>query len=201
MVPPEFGPRIGPHSNPVTAGEPAGHCLPAAYGRLPSTAARALHRPAPLFGRGSGVLLPVTACFIGGYSTTFLRLRQGVGGGFFCRCRQGGPSGPAQGGPCDVGSRPVPGGGSRLSREKARTHSVAGGGPPPPLFRARLLSLARFGGCAALFRSMGYYGAHVCTLIWRLSFIKMLFSIFLLENASQIGLRTPEGIAPRPFQR
>ena len=148
MVPPEFGPRIGPHSNPVTAGEPAGHCLPAAYGRLPSTAARALHRPAPLFGRGSGVLLPVTACFIGGYSTTFLRLRQGVGGGFFCRCRQGGASGPAQVSTCEVGSRPVPGGGSRLSLGESPDAKSRGGWPPaPPGFRARSFPLARFGGC------------------------------------------------------
>ena len=133
MVPPEFGPRIGPHSNPVTAGEPAGHCLPAAYGRLPSTAARALHRPAPLFGRGSGVLLPVTACFIGGYSTTFLRLRQGVGGGFFCRCRQGGASGPAQVRTCTVVSRPTPGGSPAFSGESRRKER-RGPCPLDPLF-------------------------------------------------------------------
>ena len=40
--------------------------------------------------------------------------------------------GPAQVQTCNVGSRPVPGGGSRLSLEKARTQRVAGG-PPPPL--------------------------------------------------------------------
>ena len=63
MVPPEFGPKKerGPHSNPITAG----HCLPAAYGRLPSTTARALHRPAPLLGGEVGVLFPVTASYIG----------------------------------------------------------------------------------------------------------------------------------------
>ena len=37
--------------------------------------------------------------------------------------------GPPQGGPCGVVSRPVPGGGSRLSLEKARTQRVAGEGP------------------------------------------------------------------------
>ena len=57
--------------------------------------------------------------------------------------------GPAQVSPCKVVSRPVPGGGSRLSLEKARTQRVAGGWPPaPPFFRARSFPLARFGvGC------------------------------------------------------
>ena len=50
---------------------------------------------------------------------------------------------------------------------------------------------------------MGYYGAHLRTLIWELSFAKMLFSIFFLENASQIGFRIPEVTvtAPRTYQR
>ena len=56
--------------------------------------------------------------------------------------------GPSQVQACGVVSRPVPGGGSRLSLEKARTQRVAGGCPPPPQFRARSLALARFGvGC------------------------------------------------------
>ena len=111
------------------------------------------------------------------------------------------PSGLPQVSPCDVGSRPVPGGGSRLSLEKARTQRVAGGGPPPPCFMARSFPLARFGGCATLFRSWGYYGAHVRALIWGLSFAKFFFSIFFPENASQIGLRISEEIAPLPYQR
>ena len=53
--------------------------------------------------------------------------------------------GPPQGGPCGVVSRPVPGGGSRLSLEKARTQRVAGEGPRPPFFRARSFPLAGFG--------------------------------------------------------
>ena len=110
--------------------------------------------------------------------------------------------GPAQVSTCEVGSRPVPGGGSRLSLEKARTQRVAGGGPPPPLFlwpaRSHSLVLAWWG---ALFRSMGYYGAHVRALIWGLSFAKFFFSIFFPENASQIGLRISEEIAPLPYQR
>ena len=43
---------------------------------------------------------------------------------------------------------------------------------------ARSLALARFGGCSTLSRWWGYYGAHVRALIWRLSFAKMLSSIF-----------------------
>jgi len=66
---------------------------------------------------------------------------------------------------------------------------------------ARSLSLARFGGCAALFRSWGYYGTYLHALIWKLSFAKMLFIIFFSENASQIGLRISEEIAPLPYQK
>ena len=36
---------------------------------------------------------------------------------------------------------------------------------------------------------------------WNLSFTKMLSNIFSFENASQIGLGIPEGIAPRTDQR
>ena len=73
--------------------------------------------------------------------------------------------------------------------------------PWTPGFDGRSLALARFGGCAALFRSIGYYEPHVRALIWRLSFAKMLFRIFFRENAFQIGLSIPEGIAPLPYQR
>ena len=64
--------------------------------------------------------------------------------------------GPAQVQTCNVGSRPVPGGGSRLSLEKARTQRVAGGGPRPPLFLwpARWHSLVLALG-ATLFRWWG----------------------------------------------
>ena len=34
------------------------------------------------------------------------------------------------------------------------------------MFKARSLSLARFGGCATLFRSWGYFEAHLRALIW-----------------------------------
>ena len=72
--------------------------------------------------------------------------------------------------------------------------------PPPPCFKGLSFPLARFGGCATLFRSMGYYELHVRTLIWELSFAKMLFSIFFPENASQIGLSIPEEIVPLSYQ-
>ena len=39
------------------------------------------------------------------------------------------------------------------------------------------------------------------SLIWKPSFPEMLFSIFSLENASQIGLSIPEEIASRTYQR
>ena len=120
--------------------------------------------------------------------------------GWVCH-RQVVPSRPAQGQTCNVVPRPVPGGGSRLSLEKARTQRVAGGCPPPPFFMARSLALAHFGGCGASFRWMGYSEPHVRALIWGLSFSKMLFSILFLENASQIGLRISDEIAPRPHQR
>ena len=55
----------------------------------------------------------------------------------------------------------------------------AGGKPPgPPVFMARLLPLARFGVCATLSRSWGYFAAHLRTLIWRLSFIKCFSAYF-----------------------
>ena len=66
---------------------------------------------------------------------------------------------------------------------------------------ARSFPLARFGGCGALFRWWGYFGTNVRTLIWGLSFGKCFLSIFFSENAFQIGLSIPEGIAPRTDQR
>ena len=91
--------------------------------------------------------------------------------------------------------------GARLSPEKAGGKSAGGGAPWTPSFMARSLPLARFGGCAALFRSFVYFGAHLRALIWGLSFGKILFSIFSLENASQIGFSILEVIASRTHQR
>ena len=109
--------------------------------------------------------------------------------------------GPAQVQACDVVPRPVPGGGSRLSLRESPDAKSRGGWPPaPPFSMVRLLPLARFGGCAALFRSWGYFEAHLRALIWGLSFAKMLFSIFYPENASQIGFGIPEEIVPLSYQ-
>ena len=94
------------------------------------------------------------------------------GAALACCCRQVVPLGPAQVQNCEVGSRPVPGGGSRLSLEKARTQRVAGEGPRPPFFlwpaRSHSLVLAWWGAAG---RSLGYYGAHVHALIWDAFFV------------------------------
>ena len=91
--------------------------------------------------------------------------------------------------------------GARLSPEKAGGKSAGGSAPWTPGFDSRSLSLARFGGCGALFRSLGYFGTHLCALIWELSFAKMLSNIFFPKNASQIGFSIPEEIAPLPYQK
>ena len=52
--------------------------------------------------------------------------------------------GPPQDRTCEVVSRPVPGGGSRLSLEKARTQRVAGEGPAPPFFNGPLVGTRSF---------------------------------------------------------
>ena len=97
--------------------------------------------------------------------------------------------------------RPVPGGGSRLSLEKARTQRVAGGPPAPPFFRGRSFPLARFGVVGRRGTIVVFICNHFRALIWGLSFGKILFSIFSLENASQIGFSILEVIASRTHQR
>ncbi len=57
------------------------------------------------------------------------------------------------------------------------------GDAPAPFLMARSLPLARFGGCATLFRWWGYYGAQVRTLIW----IRILRERGLEENAFRCG--------------
>ena len=124
----------------------------------------------------------------------------GGAGGLVCR-RQVVLLRPSQVGTCDVGSPPGPGRGIQAFSRESPDAKSRGGGPPPPRFRGRSLALARFGGCAALFRSIGYYEPHVRALIWRLSFAKMLFRIFFRENAFQIGLSIPEVTTPLSYQR
>ena len=109
--------------------------------------------------------------------------------------------GPSQVQTCDVGSRPTPGGSPAFSGESRRKERRGLCPLDPRFFMARSLSFARFGGCAALFRSWGYYGTYLHALIWRLSFEKFFFSIFFLENASQIGLSIAEEIVLLSHQR
>ena len=116
--------------------------------------------------------------------------RRGAGG-LVCR-RQVVRFGLSQVRTCEVGSRPVPGGGSRLSLEKARTQRVAGGCPPPPRFRGRSFPLARFGGCGALSRWWGYFGAHLRALIW----IRILRERGLGEKVFRGGAYHPRRLPP-----
>jgi hypothetical protein len=68
------------------------------------------------------------------------------GGRVFLPVSAGGPSRPAQVSTCDVCSRPVPGGGSRLSLEKAGGKSAGGPAPWTPFFMARSLLARSFWG-------------------------------------------------------
>ena len=91
-------------------------------------------------------------------------------------CPIGGPVGAAAGYNLQGGFPPGPGRGIQaFSRESPDAKSRGGIPPAPPGFRGRSFPLARFGGCAALFRSIGYYEPHVRALIWELSFIKNAF--------------------------
>ena len=99
------------------------------------------------------------------------------------------------------GSPPGPGRGIQaFSRESPDAKSRGGWPPAPPFYSPLAARSFCFGGRATLFRSIGYYDAHVGTLIWKLSFAKMLFSIFSLENASQIGFRISGEIVPLSYQ-
>ena len=109
--------------------------------------------------------------------------------------------GPAQVQTCHVGSRPTPGGSPAFSGE-SRKKERRGLCPLDPLllWSARWHSLV-LAWWDTLSRSLDYFGTHLRALIWGLSFAKMLFSILFLENASQIGLRISDEIAPRTDQR
>ena len=100
------------------------------------------------------------------------------------------------------GFPPGPGRGIQaFSRERPDAKSRGGWPPAPPSFMARSLALARFGVAGRSGTVVVFTCNHFRALIWELSFTKMLFSIFFLENASQIGLSIPKEIAPRPHQR
>ena len=114
----------------------------------------------------------------------------------------GGSVGTGAGPDLRRGSPPGPGRGIQAFSRESPDAKSRGGGPPPPLVlgaaRSHSLVLAWWGTAG---RSWGYYGAHLRALIWRLSFAKMLFSIFYPENASQIGFSIPDEIAPPSYQR
>ena len=111
-----------------------------------------------------------------------------------CRIGRWSGFGPAQVQTCEVGSRPVPGGGSRLSLEKARTQRVAGEGPRPPFFlwpaRSHSLVLAWWGAAG---RSLGYFRAQVRALIW----IRILREQGLGERVFRGGGIPPTKASPR----
>ena len=88
-----------------------------------------------------------------------------------------------------------------FSRESPDAKSRGGWPPAPPFLwpaRSHSLVLAWWG---AARRFLDYFVTHLCALIWKLSFAKMLFQHIFPENASQIGLSTPNEIAPQPHQR
>ena len=99
------------------------------------------------------------------------------------------------------GFPPGPGRGIQAFSRESPDAKSRGGIPPAPPFKARSLSLARFGVAGRSGTVVVFTCNHFRALIWELSFTKMLFSIFFLENASQIGLSIPKEIAPRPHQR
>ena len=124
----------------------------------------------------------------------------GGAGGRVCR-RQGVRVWTGAGWHLRGGSPPGPGRGIQaFSRESPDAKSRGGWPPAPPFYSPLAARSFCFGGRATLFRSIGYYDAHVGTLIWKLSFAKMLFSIFSLENASQIGFRISGEIVPLSYQ-
>ena len=99
--------------------------------------------------------------------------------------------GPSQVQTCNVVSRPTPGGSPAFSGESRRKER-RGPCPLDPLFlwpacsHSLVLALG-----AALFRSWGYFVTHLRALIWKLSFLKMLFSIFFskMRPKSVLGYR------------
>ena len=110
------------------------------------------------------------------------------------------PFGPAQVGTCDVGSRPAPGGGPHFLRRNGEKEAQ-GDTPWTPFPYGPLVSTRSFW---RLYRIVSVVGLFRCPSTCpdlETFFHKMLFSIFFLENASQIGLRIPEVIDSLPYQK
>ena len=114
----------------------------------------------------------------------------------------GGSVGTCAGPDLQRGSPPGPGRGIQaFSRESPDAKSRGGMPPAPPGFRARSLPLARFGvGCHIV--PVDGLLRHPCTCPDLETFFhKMLFQHIFPENASQIGVRISDEIAPPPDQR
>ena len=92
--------------------------------------------------------------------------------------------GPPQGGPCDVGSRPVPGGDPGFLERKPGRKESRGRAPAPPFLgpaRSHSLVLAWWG---AARRCCVYFAAHVRALIWGAFFVLFLNSMRVSPSPS-----------------
>ena len=100
------------------------------------------------------------------------------------------------------GFPPGPGRGIQdFSRESLDAKSRGGWPPAPPSFMARSLALARFGVVGRSEAVVGLFRNPCTCPDLETFFRKMLFEHISRKNASQIGFRIPEGIAPRTDQR
>ena len=108
--------------------------------------------------------------------------------------------GPPQVITCGVVSRPVPGGGSRLSLEKARTQRVAGGGPPPPLFYGPPVPTRSFWRLLSRIRSRGYFLRDSKTDLERIFRKKYAEKAFYERKSPNQGTYMGTVIAPPPGQ-
>ena len=91
--------------------------------------------------------------------------------------------------------------GARLSPEKAGGKSAGGKPPGPPSFMARSLLARSFWGLCHIVPVVRLFRCPCTCPDLGAFFWKMLLEHIFLENASQIGLSIPEGIAPRTDQR
>ena len=96
--------------------------------------------------------------------------------------------------------RPVPGGGSRLSLEKARTERVAGGGPPPPFFHGPLVPTRSFWRLCRIVPVVGLFRCPCTCPDLGTFFRKNALQHIFFENASQIGFRISGEIVPLSYQ-
>ena len=88
-----------------------------------------------------------------------------------------------------------------FSRESPDAKSRGGMPPAPPFFRARSFPLARFGVVGRSGAVVGLLRGPCTCPDLETFFHKMLFQHIFPENASQIGVRISDEIAPPPDQR